>query len=850
MAVTGIFDNNLTAPKKDTSKFSTLSNNLNGGLFSNIKTGENKTGDAVVSNVNDMLSGDSYDAYKAQANQKLSRAIANLRNSVGTQYGGSVGQGSYNKARQGAEQSIFSQMADNNLQADVEKNAMKERGITAAQNLAQAEATNSQNNMQTAMASDTAYGYTDQFGNKIRGSNELAGKQVDIAQQNADTNKELGYAQIGSSEKIAGMNITSSEKISANQLNETARQFNITNDTDKQQFAATMKLNYDQLSETQKQFLMNFGLDEQKFNQAKSEYSQNLALNQQQFAATLKKDYAALSQQEKQFLANFGLDEAKFNQAKSEFTQNIALEQQKLLSNEKIATAQLGLDAQKLAETARQFNISTSEAAKQFTDKLNFDYTSLSQNDKQFLANLGLDQAKFEESKRQYNNTTALEDKWRTKDLDLKEQSLAQEASQFTSRIEYDKWATQAGLDDAAANRIWQATQNDKALQNAKDVQQMVINQDQWKQNKVDELTQYGWSLEEAKATADRQQQLTIANMQNALTRDIEAGRIDQADRELLQQANQFNTQQLWTERAAQIGIDEAKAQRIWATNERISTEAANAIEATRERQLQREIATNNLNLEQAKLVAEINQFNSKSEFEEYAFDKGLDENAANRLWQTNERIENNIFQTNLQKVTGELQLSGVKYQTMLNYLETIDEDQAYGVLQAVALDAGLSYVVTDKNTGLPIKDKSGKVVTEKGFPPTNTDSSQKGFDLMQEIESGELSATTLRGGKDKNNPSYADYQKLLETADFWKPELVYDSRGFWAADQRYIKNAPAKGTVFVRNNTLYQVLTDKELSKKGDNSDEFKVLDIASGQERTIRVSGKSGATLKIEGF
>ena len=47
-------------------------------------------------------------------------------------------------------------------------------------------------------------------------------------------------------------------------------------------------------------------------------------------------------------------------------------------------------------------------------------------------------------------------------DLDQQDQELAQQAEQFTSKLDFDKWAVQAGIDDNKAARIWQATQNEK----------------------------------------------------------------------------------------------------------------------------------------------------------------------------------------------------------------------------------------------------------------------------------------------------------------------------------------------------------------------------------------------------
>lgn len=969
MAVVGIFDNNMTKPKPksgNASLFSTFGNNLNSGLFSNIKSGESKTGDLVTGNVNNMLSGDSYDAYKSQANQKMSRAIANLRNSVGNQYGKSVGQGSYDRAQQGMQQSIFTQLADNNLNAEVEKQGMKERGIAAAQNIAQGEATNRQNNMNTAMQADNAYGYTDSLGKQIRGSNELAGEQADIQRMQAQTTKDLGYAGLG---------------IENRKLDETARQFNISNETDRQQFGETLKKDYASLSQQEKQFLLGYGLDQNKFEQAKAEFSttsaiqreqiasqQMVALKQvgvdearlsetarqfnistdqaaQQFNSTLQKDYFQLSQQEKQFLSSLGLDQAKFEQAKTEFNtqatiqreqlastekvamanlnmdqtrlnetarqfnisteqvsqqfaqslqkdyaslsmqekqfvqslgldqakfdesrnqfrQNIDLENTRLASNEKIATSQLNLDSQKLSETARQFNISTQQVADQFTKKLNFDYNSLSQQDKQYLTSLGFDREKFDQSKNEFEKTFSLQNRIQTKDLDIKEKALAQEGSQFNSRLDFDKWATEAGLDDAAANRVWQAKQNDKSIEANMEVQKMLNATEEWKKSWDVALTQQGWDKEAIQTELNRQQTLTIAEMQNATEMEIAKGNISLGERQLLENARQFNTEADWQKAAKSMDVSEAAAQRIWATNERISSNAFNASQATFQSQVQKELASGTWtdqygrtvsSVEAQGLIQEASQYQDQREWIERAKDLDLNQAEVQRVWETKERVDKQVFQAQQQEVLNELSLKGIKYQTVMSYLETMDGEQAGDIMDAVAKDAGITYVVKDaKGNPLTKKDEFGKTVpvTEKGFPPSTSTKEQKGFDLIRQVETGEFNVDDLRRGANPDSPYHQDYKSLLNTADVWKPDLGYNSGGVFKADSRTINNAPKLNSLIKYGDKIYQVRSYPMMNKSGQNSDEMVFMDVNTGENKMVKVEGKGGKNLKLTGL
>jgi ribosomal protein L29 len=407
-----------------------------------------------------MMSGDAYSPYKTSQFQGMNKSAQQIRANAQQANVGRAGQGTAIANKNATEAGIAQMAGETALSALQGEQEMKERGLAATNTLVGMNENVRANDINQAMATDTAYGYIDPVtGKRVGGSNEL------------------GYAQI-----------SSSEKISQNQLDESARQYNITNQTDKDQFAATMKLNYDQLSEQQKQFLMNFGLDE----------------------------------------------------------------------------------------------------------------------------------AKFSEAKRQYDTTTSLEDKYRTKDLDLKERELSQQASQFKDRLSFDKWATQAGLNDAAANRIWQATQNDKALNNAYNIASMQNDTERWKQEQVTQLTKDGWTVEDARAQADRDNALSLANLQVNLQRDIAAGTWEDKNgntvtsvqaQELAQRATQFTSAQEFEREMSKtqmldengkpmfdaygkpVMIDKDLANRLFITAERTASQSWQETENSYNRLMEKDIA-------------------------------------------------------------------------------------------------------------------------------------------------------------------------------------------------------------------------------------------------------------------
>jgi len=790
-----------------------------------------------------MMSGDSYSAYKTSEFQGMNKSAQQFRANAQQANVGRAGQGTAIANKNATEAGIAQMAGDTALSAMQGEQEMKERGLNATNTLAGMNEDVRRADINQGMATDTSYGYIDpSTGEKVVGSNALAERQVDIEQQQANTTKELGYA-----------NIASNERLSGNQLNESARQFNITNDTDKAQFAETMKLNYDQLSEGQKQFLMNYGLDE-----------------------------------------------AKFNQAKSEYTTNLGLEYQKLASNERIVTQQLGLGYAELQQAADQFGISTAEAAYQFSQKLNFDYASLSQEDKQFLESLGMDQAKFEESKREFDLNYSLEDKFRTKDLDLREQQLAQEGSQFADRLSFDRWATQAGLDDAEASRIWNATQNEKALTNAKEIATMQDDTERWKQAQVDTLTRAGWTEESARQTAEHTQQISMFNLQSALTKELESGEwrdkygntIQSVQlKQLAQQATQFSSAQDFERemsktqmldengkpvvdvRGKPVMVDKDLANRLFVSAERAASESWQKTQNTYNAQLQKELAAGQWTDEGGNIVESAQRVQLMSQLkmaeseltgmfdgkqtlaaQQLALEEALtktqmidpktgnllynadgtpkmiDINTARNMIETQDRIENNIFQGNLQSLQNELALKGIKYQTTMNYLESLDEDQAHDILQAMALDAGVTYVVTDKD-GKPIVDsKTGKPVTEEGFPPANFEASQKGYDLAIQLENGEIQSSNFRNGDDPKSTSYDNYQALLNAVRNYKMQTSYNSK----AQRVNITNAPSKGSVIKMDGRVYLVVSDVTGAK--NKADQFTVEDLATGDKKIIQ--------------
>lgn len=90
----------------------------------------------VSDNIGGMLSGKAYDPYRATAQESMARAAQNLRVAGAQASAGSIGQGAAVAAKQATEQNVYRGLADMNMGLAEQEQAMKERGVSAAIDLA------------------------------------------------------------------------------------------------------------------------------------------------------------------------------------------------------------------------------------------------------------------------------------------------------------------------------------------------------------------------------------------------------------------------------------------------------------------------------------------------------------------------------------------------------------------------------------------------------------------------------------------------------------------------------------------------------------------------------------------
>ncbi|MDD5060671.1 MAG: hypothetical protein PHN44_00100 [Candidatus Marinimicrobia bacterium] len=369
---------------------------------------------------------------------------------------------------------------------------------------------------------------------KERGINQAL--EIGKAEQGLAVERE----QIGAQKEIAQMNIASSEKIAANALNfdqaklaESARQFNISTE------------------------------------QANSQFSQSL-----------NKEYAELSQADRQFLATLGLDEAKFNESKAQFQQT--LEQQGRLT-----MAQLGVEEKRILEEARQFDsrlkFDNSELAANLSEAEKNRVWQALQNDKAAAAT--------KEIATMQNDT----ERWKTDQMSiLTKAGWTEEAAQK----QLDRTLQITLLDKANAlqreiekGRITQ-TEADRAQQASQFAEELAWNK---------EAMQIGITADEAARAWETNERLSKqvyaageADLDRQLNREIESGRINIAERELVQNAANFRDQLEFNKSELAANLSEADKNRIWQSSE----SAKDRIQEANLQQLQNEFTAQGWNFQ------------------------------------------------------------------------------------------------------------------------------------------------------------------------------------------------------------------------------------------------------------
>ena len=214
--------------------------------------------------------------------------------------------------------------------------------------------------------------------------------------------------------------------------------------------------------------------------------------------------------------------------------------------------------------------------------------------------------------------------------LSQQDRQLAQQASQFNSQLDFQKAALQQGYDQAAIDRAWQASQNAQAQASQEKIAfaGLSIQEKQLAQQAL----QFDNQLDFQKAAlANGNDQAAIDRAWNAAQQDkqtasqekIAFAGLSLEEQKLAQQASQFTNQLDFQKAALANGNDQAAIDRAW-----------QAAQQEKQTASQEKIAFAGLSFQEKQLAQQALQANSELDFKKQALANGNDQAAIDRAWQ------------------------------------------------------------------------------------------------------------------------------------------------------------------------------------------------------------------------
>jgi hypothetical protein len=551
--------------------------------------------------------------------------------------------------------------------------------------------------------------------------------------QNAQGNL-LNYAGLGSQERMQANQIASNEKLGFGDLSLREKQLSQAGE----QFQSELEF---------KRYAADKGFSEAETQRAWQSKESSLERGSREGVA-----FAGLSLEEKRLAQSGAQFQSELAFKKYAADQGFTSEQAQRAwqskeneaqraSTEKLGFADLSIREKQLAQNASQFK-----------DELSF---------KKYATDAGFSDAEAQrvwQSKESGLERTSKE-KLGFADLSLKERSLSQDASQFQSELEFKKYATDKGFSDSEAQRAWQATQNEKEITSREKLgfAELSVKEKQL----VQDGSQFKSELEFKKYAADRgftdaeaqRAWQSVENSKEITSREkVSFASLSQQEKEMALKASQFTDQLSWDKEAAKLGLDDKAAERIWQGSENQKERAARATESGLNRELQKYLGDKGLDMDEQKLAENIRQFDNKQDFDKWATQAGLDAQAneliwksneadVSRKWETGERLSTQEHQVNLSRVQSELEVHREDLKHALN-IDSMEKQ--------AAIDKTMAAAANDYQMARDEKGMSHEMAMEQ-FKTNNTARlEQLGYDHQTAMQATEIQAQGIEKAKDR----------------------------------------------------------------------------------------------------
>ena len=277
----------------------------------------------------------------------------------------------------------------------------------------------------------------------------------------------------------------------------------------------------------------------------------------------------------------------------------------------------------------------------------------------------------------------------------------------------------------------FEAIENEQNRQHAESMQLAQFNQEKWLNDRQENLTKLGWSHQEAMQQADHEHTYILAELDRNLQKEIEAGRISLQEKELVQKASQFGDEMEFRRWAAQANLDDAATQRIWQANQNAIQNAFLSSEATLDRQLQKEIESGRLDIQERQLLQQASQFGDEMEFKRWATQTGIDEARADRIWKSSEAALGRAHELQMQQLDREFAEKNINLQAVMSQLEKMDHTQAADIIRDQAIKAGITYVDANGVTQPGIKPIAEEVLKKRQIE-------DQSIEIMERIQMGQ----------------------------------------------------------------------------------------------------------------
>jgi len=325
---------------------------------------------------------------------------------------------------------------------------------------------------------------------------------------------------------------------------------------------------------------------------------------------------------------------------------------------------------------------------KQYTDAEEQRAWQAMQNEKAQQATASLQGAQIASTEKMQSAQIASAEKLAYSDLSLREKQLAQQGTQFASQLDFNKWATQQGFTEQEAQRVWQANQNSLDRQQKGELTLADLNEKEREFNANLAQQGYQFNTEEdfkkyaLQAGLDDNAAARVwqagQNDKDRQSREALAyAGINEQDKQLAMQAKQFDSQLEWQKEAARMNLDDAAAARTWD-----AAQKDKAIESSEK------VAFAQMDLQDKQYARQALEFDNQLAWQKEAARLGIDQQNAQNLWQAaendkaqyaQERITqmNNDNKIEIEKMAGDIQAGTMTLQAELDKQKSIDQAKA-----------------------------------------------------------------------------------------------------------------------------------------------------------------------------